>query len=215
MPCKAMNLTYMNRTYDMNAVHNRYLILIYYSTRRIRCMNSASFLIFCKFPWWWPNKGRNMSWVQKLLNKILCQLLRNRRYYYLQVSNCSWTVLAYFIASMSSVAWQLQIQLEYFTACCNGTLTSISMWQHIRAASSKLLSGMQPRGNLHACQIMVRDRLTWTHCITVLSPEQEVERIGTGGWHVTRKGEREYVVGVVVAVIIVIIITAAAATLWL
>jgi hypothetical protein len=25
-----------------------------------------------------------MSWVQKLLNKILCQLLRNRRYYYLQ-----------------------------------------------------------------------------------------------------------------------------------
>jgi hypothetical protein len=30
-------------------------------------------------------KGRIMSWVQKLLNKILCQLLRNRRYYYLQL----------------------------------------------------------------------------------------------------------------------------------
>jgi hypothetical protein len=26
-------------------------------------------------------KGRNMSWVQKLHNKILCQLLRKRRYY--------------------------------------------------------------------------------------------------------------------------------------
>jgi hypothetical protein len=26
-----------------------------------------------------------MSWVQQLLNKILCQLLRNRRYYYLQL----------------------------------------------------------------------------------------------------------------------------------
>jgi hypothetical protein len=26
-----------------------------------------------------------MSWVQKLHNKILCQLLRNRRYYYLQL----------------------------------------------------------------------------------------------------------------------------------
>jgi hypothetical protein len=26
-----------------------------------------------------------MSWVQKLLNKILCQLLRSRRYYYLQL----------------------------------------------------------------------------------------------------------------------------------
>jgi hypothetical protein len=30
-------------------------------------------------------KGRNMSWVQKLHNKILCQLLLNRRYYYLQL----------------------------------------------------------------------------------------------------------------------------------
>jgi hypothetical protein len=30
-------------------------------------------------------KSRNMSWVQKLLNKILCQLLRNRRYYYLEL----------------------------------------------------------------------------------------------------------------------------------
>jgi hypothetical protein len=29
-------------------------------------------------------KGQNLSWVQKLLNKILYQLLRNRRYYYLQ-----------------------------------------------------------------------------------------------------------------------------------
>jgi hypothetical protein len=28
---------------------------VYYSTQRILCMNSASFLIFCKFTWWWPN----------------------------------------------------------------------------------------------------------------------------------------------------------------
>jgi hypothetical protein len=32
-----------------------FILYIYYSTRRIRCMNSASFLIFYKFTWWWSN----------------------------------------------------------------------------------------------------------------------------------------------------------------
>jgi hypothetical protein len=30
-------------------------LYIYYSTQRIRCMNGASFLMICKFTWWWPN----------------------------------------------------------------------------------------------------------------------------------------------------------------
>jgi hypothetical protein len=51
-------------------------------------MNSASFLIFCKFTLWWPNIRAETcrEYRSYLIRKILCQLLRNRRYYYLQLT---------------------------------------------------------------------------------------------------------------------------------
>jgi hypothetical protein len=113
MPCKAMNLIYMNKAYNMNAVHNRYLIV-----------HEQFSLFYCKYV------------------------------------KCCLTTTDTTLILHSMFQWHINFNIH--VTAHKGCLI-------------KTLSGMQPRGNLHACQIMVRDRVTWTHCITVLSPEQELE----------------------------------------